>query len=325
MAVPIDGVLTLVGLAQEALYGTYGSGTITPPIHLYDLVNGGDSAGSGNSYPTVNTNCFPNPTTRIGVLFAQTTSTDSAFDFILGTVEVSISTTITIISGGQTYTQTKTLDGNTNTTFTFNISNNTGTANIYIDSSSPSQIVNVDLRYCSLVYFNAPIFLDVESLQLAGSPNLTSLNITDLVWLKYLYVFATGITSLDPTNCVRLILLNIQTTPMTSIDLSNNINLQNLQNSSGNILSPVLPASIIVYQSATGVTSLDISLNTAFLDLDIRSSALSSASVDDLYTQLNSHGLSNGDLDARFQTNTRTSASNTARAALVTKGWDISD
>ena len=64
MAVPTSGTLTLLGLAQEALYGTYGSGTITYPIHLYDLVNGGDSAGSGNSYPTVNTCCTPNPVTR---------------------------------------------------------------------------------------------------------------------------------------------------------------------------------------------------------------------------------------------------------------------
>ena len=325
MAVPSSGVLTLEGIAQEALYGTYGSGTITAPIHMYDLVNGGNSAGSGNSYPTVNTACIPNPTTRNGVLFAQTTSTDSAFDFTLGTVEVAIDTTIVIVSGGQTYTQTKTLDGNNNTTFTFNISNNTGTANIYIDSASVPEIVNVDLRYCSLVFFDATIFSDLESLHLAGSSNLTYLNITNLVWLKYLYVFATGLTSLDPTSCVRLILLNIQTTPMTSIDLSNNVNLTILSNTSGNILSPVLPASIISYESAPGVTSLDISSNTAIINLDIRSSALSSASVDDLYIQLNSHGLSNGDLDARFQTNARTSASNTARAALITKGWSISD
>lgn len=73
MAVPIDGVLTLEGLAQEALYGTYGSGTITPPIHLYDLVNGGDSAGSGNSYPTVNEDCLPNPAYRVqGIQLSQT-------------------------------------------------------------------------------------------------------------------------------------------------------------------------------------------------------------------------------------------------------------
>ena len=64
MAVPTSGTLTLLGLAQEALYGTYGSGTITYPIHLYDLVNGGDRAGSGNSYPTVHTCCTPNPVTR---------------------------------------------------------------------------------------------------------------------------------------------------------------------------------------------------------------------------------------------------------------------
>ena len=61
MAVPTSGVLTMLGLAQEALYGTYGSGTIAYPIHMYDLVNGGNSAGSGNSYPAVNTNCTPNP------------------------------------------------------------------------------------------------------------------------------------------------------------------------------------------------------------------------------------------------------------------------
>ena len=64
MAVPTSGVLTMLGLAQEALYGTYGSGTITSPIHMYDLVNGGNSAGSGNSYPAVNTSCTPNPADR---------------------------------------------------------------------------------------------------------------------------------------------------------------------------------------------------------------------------------------------------------------------
>lgn len=64
MAVPTSGVLTMQGLAQEALYGTYGSGTITSPIRLYDLVNGGNTNGSGNSYPAVNQNCLPNPADR---------------------------------------------------------------------------------------------------------------------------------------------------------------------------------------------------------------------------------------------------------------------
>ena len=64
MAVPSSGTLSQLGLAQEALYGTYGSGTITGPISIYDMVNGGDLKGSGNSYPTVNDDCTPNPTTR---------------------------------------------------------------------------------------------------------------------------------------------------------------------------------------------------------------------------------------------------------------------
>ena len=65
MTVPLSGILTMEGLAQEALYGTYGTGTITSPIHMYDLVNGGNSAGSGNSYPVVNQNCLPNPADRL--------------------------------------------------------------------------------------------------------------------------------------------------------------------------------------------------------------------------------------------------------------------
>lgn len=64
MAVPSSGALSMQDMAQEALYGTWGSGTITSPISLYDLVNGGNTGGSGNTYPTVNVNCLPNPVTR---------------------------------------------------------------------------------------------------------------------------------------------------------------------------------------------------------------------------------------------------------------------
>mgnify|MGYP000566017201 CR=1 FL=1 len=70
MAVPTSGVLTMEGLAQEVLYGTYGSGTVTSPIHMYDLINGGNSAGSGNSYPAINTGCTPNPHTRTALTLA---------------------------------------------------------------------------------------------------------------------------------------------------------------------------------------------------------------------------------------------------------------
>jgi|TARA_R100000030_G_C3218248_1_gene115230 hypothetical protein len=64
MAVPTNGVLSMQSMAQEALYGTYGSGSVTGPISLYDMVNGGNTNGSGNSYPTINQNCLPNPASR---------------------------------------------------------------------------------------------------------------------------------------------------------------------------------------------------------------------------------------------------------------------
>lgn len=64
MAVPTSGALSMLDIAQEALYGTWGSGTITGPISMYDMINGGNTNGSGNSYPTVNTGCTPNPADR---------------------------------------------------------------------------------------------------------------------------------------------------------------------------------------------------------------------------------------------------------------------
>jgi len=64
MAIPTSGTLSMQDIAQEALYGTWGSGTITGPISIYDMINGGNSNGSGNSYPTVNDGCTPNPVDR---------------------------------------------------------------------------------------------------------------------------------------------------------------------------------------------------------------------------------------------------------------------
>lgn len=76
MAVPTSGAISMLGLAQEAFYGTYGTGVIADPIHLYDLVNGGDSAGSGDDYPTVNDDCTPNPVDRS---YYQITLTEATY------------------------------------------------------------------------------------------------------------------------------------------------------------------------------------------------------------------------------------------------------
>lgn len=63
MAVPASGVLTMLGIAQERLYGTYGTGTITGSIVTTDLISGGNAGGSGNSYPALNTSSPSKPNT----------------------------------------------------------------------------------------------------------------------------------------------------------------------------------------------------------------------------------------------------------------------
>ena len=63
MAVPGNGKLSMLGLSKEKVQDDYSSSSgITNPISMYDLVNGGNTNGSGNSYDTTNTASpqFPN-------------------------------------------------------------------------------------------------------------------------------------------------------------------------------------------------------------------------------------------------------------------------
>ena len=59
MAVPASGTLTMLGIAQERKFGTYGTGTISSPILMTDLINGGGS----NSFPSLNTSSPSKPNT----------------------------------------------------------------------------------------------------------------------------------------------------------------------------------------------------------------------------------------------------------------------
>ena len=59
MAIPSTGTLTMLGIAQERKYSTYGSGTISNPILMTDLINGGGL----NSFPALNTSSPSKPNT----------------------------------------------------------------------------------------------------------------------------------------------------------------------------------------------------------------------------------------------------------------------
>lgn len=58
MAVPDSGVLTMLGIAQERKFSTYGTGSFTNPILYTDLINGGGL----NIFPALKTSCNTTPT-----------------------------------------------------------------------------------------------------------------------------------------------------------------------------------------------------------------------------------------------------------------------
>ncbi len=67
MAIPASGALDFLNMARECAYGTWGSGSITGAISIRDLVAGGNTYGSGQSYPAINTasSSYPPNTTPV--------------------------------------------------------------------------------------------------------------------------------------------------------------------------------------------------------------------------------------------------------------------
>lgn len=62
MAVPSSGTLEMLKLAKEKVHDDYNSSfSITFPISMYDLVNGGNTNGSGVSFDITNMNSCSNP------------------------------------------------------------------------------------------------------------------------------------------------------------------------------------------------------------------------------------------------------------------------
>lgn len=61
MAVPTSGSLSMEKMAREAKHADYNGSQNMGTISMYDMMNGGNTKGSTISYPTLNTNCDPNP------------------------------------------------------------------------------------------------------------------------------------------------------------------------------------------------------------------------------------------------------------------------
>jgi len=74
--------------------------------------------------------------------------------------------------------------------------------------------------------------------------------------------------------------------------------------------------------SSTNISVLDVSTNTELTSLRCYNSNQDPSITDQIFIDLDANGKSNGYLHIR---NNRTSASDTARSNLITKGWSITD
>jgi len=63
MAIPTSGSLSMLKMAREAKHGDHDGSQSMGTISMYDMMNGGNTNGSTVSYPSINTNASPNPTT----------------------------------------------------------------------------------------------------------------------------------------------------------------------------------------------------------------------------------------------------------------------
>jgi|TARA_R110000765_G_scaffold237974_1_gene340643 hypothetical protein len=156
MAVPTSGPLSMKDMAQEALYGTWGSGTITGSIGLYALVNGGNQ-NSGNTYPAINQACLPNPASRNSSVLADvqgpspsTATADYYFnqnigvasDLIVGDELFSDSSLTTTMPAG-TYYQDNTVNNDEHYCYVVN-----PCAETYIQVNSGGVITALECDFC---------------------------------------------------------------------------------------------------------------------------------------------------------------------------------
>jgi len=79
---------------------------------------------------------------------------------------------------------------------------------------------------------------------------------------------------------------------------------------------------ISLYCQANAISVLDVSTNTELIYLSCYDNNQDPSITDQIFIDLDANGKSNGALKTR---NNRTSASDGARANLITKGWEITD
>lgn len=156
----------------------------------------------------------------------------------------------------------------------------------------------------------------------AGTKNIL---IENTFSLQTISVSGKSVTSIDVSNSTYLSTLIVFSNLLTSLDVSKNTRLQTLSCSYNNlgVLNVRQNRELIhLYCISNSIPNLDIGLNNLLSTLKCYGNNQSPSVTDKIFTDLDANGIINGTLNIR---NNRTSASDTARANLITKGWTITD
>ena len=181
---------------------------------------------------------------------------------------------------------------------------------------------------------------------LSANTGTVDMNVYDVSGLTLLDVQFSDITLIDTSMAIALVNFNCIVNQLTSLDFSNNLNLEILScdnniltslNVSNNVLleqlfclhnnltalnisSNIALTSLSCYSNS--ISSLDLSNNINLIQVDVMINNMSPSATDQIYIDLaNGVGI-NGSLQIR---NNRTSASDTARATLVSRGWSFNE
>ena len=139
------------------------------------------------------------------------------------------------------------------------------------------------------------------------------------------------ISVLDVSNATALLSLNTRYNVLTGIDLSQNTVLQtyimrgNRQLNNQPLNTTNNTQLSLLWIDGTGINSVDLSNNPLLLDVRLYNNRLTSAVLDQVLIDLDTHGLSDGNLQIINQTTGQsiTPAAFTAYNNLIAKGWTI--
>jgi hypothetical protein len=205
---------------------------------------------------------------------------------------------------------------------TFNLSANTGTVNmdIYdadgvtgimlrlleitsINTSGASNLLYFDVRGNQLTSIDVSNNINITAL-VCSDNQLTSLNLSSNTSITNLDIYNNQLTSLDVSLMPSLTTLIFYNNQLTNIDISNNSLLNRID----------------AYNNL--IPNIDISNNPLLSIVWIQGNNQSPSATDNIIVTLAGFSVSGGYLKIR---NNRTSASDTARATLISRGWTVQD